>query len=66
MNDQRRPARARPTHLSAYADICLQALAAAGLGSTISLGGATGLLYYLDYRPTHTWFTRELLNVGLD
>jgi len=43
----------RPAHLSAYAVACLQALAANGLGETISLGGALGLLHYLDYRPTH-------------
>jgi len=43
----------RPAHLSDHAVACLQALAAAGLGETISLGGALGLLHYLDYRPTH-------------
>lgn len=43
----------RPSHLSDYAQICLQALAAEGLGNRISLGGALGLLHYLDYRPTH-------------
>jgi hypothetical protein len=43
----------RPSHLSDYAEVCLQALADQGLGSTISLGGAFGLLHYLDYRPTH-------------
>jgi len=31
----------------------LQALAAQGLGDRISIGGALGLLHYLDYRPTH-------------
>jgi hypothetical protein len=31
----------------------LQALADAGLGHAISLGGALGLLHYLDYRSTH-------------
>lgn len=31
----------------------MQALAAAGLGHAISLGGALGLLHYLDYRSTH-------------
>jgi hypothetical protein len=36
-----------------YAEVCLQALAAHGLGGKISLGGAFGLLHYLDYRPTH-------------
>jgi hypothetical protein len=43
----------RPTHLPDYAEVCLQALAHQGLGSKISLGGAFGLLHYLDYRPTH-------------
>jgi hypothetical protein len=42
-----------PTHLPAYASICLQALAAEGLGDRLSIGGALGLLHYLDYRPTH-------------
>lgn len=36
-----------------YADLCLAALVAAGLGHTISLGDALGLLHYLDYRTTH-------------
>ncbi len=43
----------RPTHLSALAERALQAVAAAGLGQKISVGGALGLLHYLDYRPTH-------------
>lgn len=43
----------RPTHLSDYAVACLQTLADHGLGDKISLGGALGLLHYLDYRPTH-------------
>lgn len=43
----------RPEHLSEYAQACLQALAGQGLGDRISLGGALGLLHYLDYRPTH-------------
>ena len=34
----------RPTHLSEHAEQTLQALAAAGLGHAISLGGALGLL----------------------
>jgi hypothetical protein len=42
----------RPTHLPDYAKVCLQALADQGLGNRISLGGAFGLLHYLDYRPT--------------
>jgi hypothetical protein len=43
----------RPSHLSRYGEICLRALTDAGLGEKISLGGALGLLYYYDYRPTH-------------
>jgi len=43
----------RPTHMPDYAEVCLQALAAQGLGEKISLGGAFGLLHYLDYRPTY-------------
>lgn len=42
-----------PTHLSDYAKDCLRALANRGLGNKLSLGGALGLLHYLDYRPTH-------------
>jgi len=43
----------RPIHVSEYAEICLRALEAHGLGDKVSLGGALGLLHYLDYRPTH-------------
>jgi hypothetical protein len=43
----------RPTHLSSYAEACLQALARRGWGDALSLGGGLGLLHYLDYRPTH-------------
>jgi len=43
----------RPEHTVDYAEACLRALAAEGLGDRISLGGAYGLLHYLDYRPTH-------------
>jgi predicted nucleotidyltransferase component of viral defense system len=39
--------------MSDYAVACLQALAVCGLGEKFSLGGALGLLHYLDYRPTH-------------
>jgi len=51
-NTTKRPHR-RPTHIPDYAEVCLQALVAQGLGKTISLGGAFGLLHYLDYRSTH-------------
>jgi hypothetical protein len=43
----------RPTHLPDYSETCLQALVARGLADKISLGGAFGLLHYLDYRATH-------------
>jgi hypothetical protein len=50
----------RPRHLPELAAECLGELARAGLGACISLGGATGLLHYLDYRPTNdvdAWWT---------
>lgn len=43
----------RPSNLSRYAQICLQALVDAGLSRRLSLGGAVGLFHYLDYRTTH-------------
>jgi len=52
----------RPENVSFYGEACLRALAKAGLGDKISLGGALGLLHYLDYRPTHdvdAWWTEE-------
>ncbi len=52
MND-RDPLPRRPSYLSDYAQVCLQDLAEGGLGDKISVGGALGLLHYLDYRPTH-------------
>lgn len=48
-----RPLPQRPSQVSEYAKACLDALAAAGLAKAISLGGAFGLLHYLDYRTTH-------------
>lgn len=42
----------RPSHISDYARACLEALVAKGLGRSLSLGGAFGLLHYLDYRST--------------
>jgi hypothetical protein len=53
MNEEGAVQPRRPTHLSTYADACLQALSVRGLGDCISVGGALGLLHYLDYRPTH-------------
>ena len=43
----------RPNNIPSHADRCLQAIADAGLGEKISLGGAFGLLHYLDYRSTY-------------
>lgn len=49
-----------PANSSPYARLCLEAIAAAGLGSSISIGGAFGLSHYLEYRTTHdvdAWWT---------
>ena len=49
-----------PANASPYARRCLEAIAAAGLGSSISIGGAFGLSHYLEYRTTHdvdAWWT---------
>ena len=43
----------RPQHMPPYAEQCLEALVSNGLGDRVSLGGAFGLLHYLDYRRTH-------------
>jgi hypothetical protein len=43
----------RPTNILIYVQTCLEALVDHGLGDRIILGGAFGLLHYLDYRPTH-------------
>lgn len=48
-----RPQPQRPTHLPEYSEACLQALVEHNLADKISLGGALGLLHYLDYRATH-------------
>jgi len=52
----------KPKNLSDYAVVCLQALSQAGLGDRLALGGAFGLLHYLDYRSTHDvdgWWNAE-------
>lgn len=52
----------KPTHLSPLAERCLEALAERGLGHRISVGGAVGLLHFLDYRSTNdldAWWQRE-------
>jgi hypothetical protein len=46
------PSPTRPTQLSLYAEVALKAVAAAGLGHKISLGGALGLQHYCEYRIT--------------
>jgi hypothetical protein len=60
MNHLKPPIPRRPEHLPQYTEACLQTLAAEGLGDRISLGGALGLLHYLDYRSTRdvdAWWT---------
>lgn len=47
------PKPSRPNRLSAHAERTLQALAAEGLGSILSVGGALGLQHYFEYRTTH-------------
>lgn len=42
----------RPVHPPEYAQECLQALSAQGLGNKITLGGAFGLMHYFEYRLT--------------
>lgn len=42
----------RPAHISKWALACLEAIARKGLGEAVSLGGALGLMHYLDYRDT--------------
>ncbi|HEY6322147.1 MAG TPA: nucleotidyl transferase AbiEii/AbiGii toxin family protein [Thermoanaerobaculia bacterium] len=46
------PTPTRPSQLSPYAEGVLRALAGAGLGQKISLGGALGLQHYCEYRVT--------------
>jgi hypothetical protein len=43
-----------PKNVSEYAKLTLESLAAHGLGDKLSLGGAFGLLHYLDYRQKPT------------
>ena len=53
----------QPAHLSKYAKVCLEAMVAARLANTISLGGAFGLFHYFDYRPTHdvdAWWVEDV------
>ena len=43
----------RPKKLPEHAEGTVRAVAGAGLGHKISVGGALGLQHYLDYRPTN-------------
>jgi hypothetical protein len=52
MRSRVNPQATKPRHVSEHAEACLRALVSAGLANTLSLGGALGLLHYLDYRPT--------------
>jgi hypothetical protein len=56
----------QPSHLSPYAQACLNALVNANLAERISIGGALGLFHYLDYRSTHdvdAWWAESLTEV---
>ena len=56
----------KPSHLPEHGEACIRALVAAGLADRIVLGGAFGLLHYLDYRTTKdvdAWWSPE---VGAD
>ena len=49
-----------PIAVPPHARSCLDAIAAAGLGRSISIGGGFGLSHYLEYRTTHdvdAWWT---------
>ncbi len=49
-------------NISEYARLTLESIATHYLGDKLSLGGAFGLLHYLDYRPTHdvdAWWVPE-------
>ncbi len=52
----------RPSNLPDYAEVCLLALVEHGLADKLSLGGALGLLHYIDYRQTNdvdAWWSPE-------
>jgi hypothetical protein len=49
-----------PANVQPLARLCLEAIAVAGLGGCVSIGGAFGLSHYLEYRTTHdvdAWWT---------
>jgi Nucleotidyl transferase AbiEii toxin, Type IV TA system len=43
----------KPESISPFAEECLLGLSSRGLGTRLSIGGAVGLAYYFEYRPTH-------------
>jgi hypothetical protein len=52
----------KPAHLPDFSEACLRALVDHGLADKIALGGALGLLHYLDYRPTRdvdAWWSAQ-------
>jgi len=52
----------RPSRLPKYSELCLEALINHGLADSMSLGGAFGLLHYLDYRETRdvdAWWSAD-------
>ena len=54
---------AKPVHLPDYSEVCLRVLLNRGLADRIVLGGAFGLLHYLDYRPTRdvdAWWREQI------
>ncbi|MDP6779083.1 MAG: nucleotidyl transferase AbiEii/AbiGii toxin family protein [Candidatus Latescibacteria bacterium] len=53
----------KPVNLPDYGEACLRALLEEGLADRIVLGGAFGLLHYLDYRPTRdvdAWWCEQI------
>jgi len=56
----------QPSHLSSYAQACLNALVNANLAERISIGGALGLFHYLDYcssQDVDAWWAESLTEV---
>lgn len=43
----------KPQNLSEYALLCLEALSKSDFRDRLALGGAVGLMHYLEYRATH-------------
>ncbi len=62
MPPMKAPRPERPARLPDYSEDCLRALVKSGLAGEISLGGALGLLHYLDYRSTrdvYAWWSED-------